>query len=216
VAIAGSLRFPRLNQLIQRVFPDRFEHPEARFAFRTLVLDEQGVVDERRDHVEGGQGDRGTGGQAFSVLPVCPPVHLSVSLLPPCPPVPLSPYVLCRVQREAAGEDGEAAEEELFFRGEEVVAPGDRVAQGLLAEWEVAGTGGEELEAAGEAGSQRLRGEDFDAGGGQLDRQRQPVEAGADLGDGGRVGFGQGEGRVGRADAGEEERDRRSRRHLRR
>src|SRR5690242_20588192 len=42
-----------------------------------------------------------------------------------------------RRQVEAAGEDGQLAEGGLFTRGEEAVAPGERMSQGLLARREV-------------------------------------------------------------------------------
>ena len=53
-----------------------------------------------------------------------------------------------RLQREAAGEDGEAAEEGLLLRGEEVVAPGDGVAHRLVAGGLVARAAGEQLQGA--------------------------------------------------------------------
>ena len=52
---------------------------------------------------------------------------------------------------------------------------------------QVARAAGEQRQAAGEAGQQRRGREELDPGGGQLDRQRQPVEAGADRGDRRRV-----------------------------
>ncbi len=99
----------------------------------------------------------------------------------------------------------------MLFREEEVVGPGDGVAEGLLAAGEIAGAGSQELETAGETGSEGLGREDLDTGGGELNGEGETVEAGADLGDGGGVGLGQGEGWIGRADAGEEEGNRRGR-----
>ena len=51
---------------------------------------------------------------------------------------------LGRLQREAAGEDGQPAEQSLFGRGEQVVAPGDRVAHRLQPRRQVAGAAGQE------------------------------------------------------------------------
>ncbi len=75
-------------------------------------------------------------------------------------------------------------------RVEQVVAPVDRAAQGLLAARDVARAGAEEVEPAREAVEDRGGGEDLDAGGGELDRERQAVEARADLLDQPLVGVG--------------------------
>ena len=108
----------------------------------------------------GGQGDRGTEREKDGVvLSVYPSVRLSVSpILSPCPPVPLSPCDgLRRLQREAAGEDGEAAEEGLLVGGQEVVAPGDRVAHGALARGAVARPAGQQRQAVVQAGQEGRR-----------------------------------------------------------
>ena len=67
------------------------------------------------------------------------------------------------------------------------MAPGDRAAQGLLALWKIAGAARQQPEAVLEPAEHRLRGEDADAGRGQLDGKRQPVEPHADLCDRRRV-----------------------------
>ena len=97
------------------------------------------------------------------------------------------------VERAAAGEDGEAREERLLVRAEQVVAPVDRRAERLLAGGQVARAAGEEVEALLEPREQRLRREQLRARGRELDRERQPVEADADLGDRGRVRVREGE-----------------------
>ena len=66
---------------------------------------------------------------------------------------------------------------------EQVVAPVDRRAQRLLAGRQVARPGAEEVEALLEPGEQRLGREQLRASGRELDRERQAVEADADLGD---------------------------------
>ena len=67
--------------------------------------------------------------------------------------------------------------------GEQVVAPGDRVAHRLLPGGQVARAAGQQRQPPLQPGEQRRRREDLDARGGQLDGQRQAVQAAADLGD---------------------------------
>ena len=105
-------------------------------------------------------------------------------------------------------EDGEAREERLLVGAEQVVAPVDRRAERLLARGQVARAAGEEVEALLEPGEQRLRGEQLGARGGELDREREAVEADADLGDRGRVRVRHGEVGLDGAGALDEERDR--------
>ncbi len=105
-------------------------------------------------------------------------------------------------------EDGEAREERLLVGAEQVVAPVDRRAERLLARGQVAWAAGEEVEALLEPGEQRLRREQLRAGGGELDREREAVEADADLGDRGRVRVRHGEVGLDGAGAFDEERDR--------
>ena len=62
-----------------------------------------------------------------------------------------------RVQVAAAGEDAQPAEHPLRLGLEQVVAPGDRVAQGLLAGGGRATAGRSEVEASLEPRQQRLR-----------------------------------------------------------
>ncbi len=50
---------------------------------------------------------------------------------------------ICRLKRPAAPENAQLAEESLLIRGEQVVAPGDGVAQGLLAWREINGATGQ-------------------------------------------------------------------------
>ena len=85
--------------------------------------------------------------------------------------------------REAAREDAQPPEERSLLLVEQVVAPGDRRVEGLLAGGEVGGAALQQREAALEPLEQRLRLEDAHARGGELDRERQPVEPRADGGD---------------------------------
>ena len=87
------------------------------------------------------------------------------------------------VERATAGEHGQACEEILLGRREQVVAPGDRGAQRPLPLGGRAGAAGEQWQSLLEPLEQHRRRERLDARGSQLDRERQTVEAPADLGD---------------------------------
>ena len=100
------------------------------------------------------------------------------------------------VQSEAPDEDAEAREERLLLSAEEVVAPLDRGAQRPVPLGQAgAGLGLQELEPRAEALEDVSRREQLDPGGGELERQREPVQADAELGD--RVGVQLGELEVG-------------------
>ena len=87
------------------------------------------------------------------------------------------------LERAPAGEDGEAAEERALGLGEEIEAPVDERAEGLLAWDGGAAAGGEKVKAVVEPLDDLLEGEDADAGGGELDGERDAVEPPADLRD---------------------------------
>ena len=91
------------------------------------------------------------------------------------------------VDRPAAGEDREPREERLLGAGEQTVAPVERGAERLLALRQVAGAFGEQLERRCRAGEQSRPARAAGPGGGELDRERQPVEPAADLGHGART-----------------------------
>ena len=95
-------------------------------------------------------------------------------------------------------------------RGEQVVAPGDRVAQRALPGGQVARSAGKERKALLEAGQKRRRRKQANTRRGQLDRQGQAVETTADLGHRGDVLCGQGKPGLRRLRPGDEERDRRN------
>src|SRR5207249_4629409 len=90
--------------------------------------------------------------------------------------------VFGRLRRAAAREDGERTEEAPLLFWEEVVRPLDRGAQRLLARVGVASSL-EEVEALGEPLEDLGRGERPRARCGELDRERERVEAGAELRD---------------------------------
>jgi PAS domain S-box-containing protein len=121
---------------------------------------------------------------------------------------PLLPsHGLRRFQAEAADEDGEPAEEALLRSAEQVVAPGDGAAQGALARGEVARADAQGLQPLVEQPDEGLRGESGHPRRGELDGERQAVEAATDLGDGGGIVLSQGKCRIDSAGALHEEGD---------
>jgi hypothetical protein len=99
---------------------------------------------------------------------------------------PLHP--LGGLQREPAGEHGQTAEEALLGVAQQVVAPGDGVAQGLVTGRRIARAAGQQAQAMAHQRQHRGGGEEGAAGGCQLDGQREPVELTADFGHGGDIG----------------------------
>src|SRR5262249_11842102 len=97
-------------ELLQRELANRVEHQEPWLPVRLLVLPQQALVYKR----------------AQAVQQVQPQIPSRVD------------HRLDRLKRAAADEDCEPPEELLFFRGEEVVAPGDRGTQGLMPAGEIA------------------------------------------------------------------------------
>jgi hypothetical protein len=96
-----------------------------------------------------------------------------------------------RLERPAPGEHRQPGEQPSPGGVEQVVAPGDGVAEGPLAFWEGPGPGGEDGEALLEPGQHLLGRQDLGPGCCQLDGQRQAVQPGGDLGHGRGVLFGQ-------------------------
>ena len=90
--------------------------------------------------------------------------------------------LLGRLEDPAAAEDAEPDEQALFLVVEQLVAPLDRRPQRLLALGQVAPAGGEERQPVLQPAEQLVRLEHLHPGGRQLDRERQAVEAAADLG----------------------------------
>ena len=90
------------------------------------------------------------------------------------------------VERRAAAEHRQPREERLLVVAEQVVAPGDRRPQRGVALVGVAAAL-EEIEPLPDPLEQLLRAEQLDPRGGELDREREPVEAADQLVDGRRV-----------------------------
>ncbi|HEX5506478.1 MAG TPA: hypothetical protein VFW96_27925, partial [Thermomicrobiales bacterium] len=113
-------------------------------------------------------------------------------------PLPEGPFVLRTsyfradgfggLDGAAAREDGQAPEEGALVLVQQGLAPGDRGAEGPLARGEVGRAAGQHRQPARQPGEQRRRRQQRHARGGELERQRQAVQPGADRGDGARVG----------------------------
>jgi hypothetical protein len=94
------------------------------------------------------------------------------------------------IEREAAPEDREPAEERFFRWPEEVMAPLDRVPERLMPRRHVLRAADEQARSfCLEKGQELPRRQEARSAGGQLDRERKPVQSDADLCDCGRVVF---------------------------
>ena len=152
---AGALELAGRVELLERVLADRLEHPEARLAVGVLAQpQQQALLDERVEVFEG----------------VARAVRVADGR--------------GRLEPEAADEDGQAPEQRLLPLEQQVVAPGDRVAQRPLALVGVLGAAGQQGQPLVEPAQERLRRERAHPRRGQLDRERQAVEPAADLRDG--------------------------------
>jgi len=99
-------------------------------------------------------------------------------------------------KRHPSNKDTEVAEERLLISGEQVVTPFDRVGHRPEPGRLVPGPAGEQGQPLLQPGQDDRRSEQVAAGGGQLDGQGQPVQAGANLGNGWRGRLGQRDARV--------------------
>ncbi len=109
----------------------------------------------------------------------------------------LGAHGLGGLQREAAREDRQPAEQDALRLGQQVVTPVDGGAQRLVPRDGRAAAGGQQREAVVQAGGDLLHRKHLHAGGGQFDRQRDAVQALADLHHVRRVLLGEGKAGVG-------------------
>ena len=93
---------------------------------------------------------------------------------------------LGRIDREAAGEDGQSSEQPLLLVVEQAVAPLDRRLQGLLPGERPPAPTGQEAEPVVEPGGDAFGAHHAHPGRGQLDAEREAVEPTADAGHRGR------------------------------
>ncbi len=149
-------------EAFERVLADRIEHGEARFAIRKLSWPHQTLVAERRQAV-----------QRVKILVILRNADSFGSLDGP-----------------ATNKDRQACEELLLSVRKKVVAPVDGRPQRLMPFVVVAGTARQHAERVAQPLEQRLRRGELATRRRQFYRQRQPVEAGADLSHRGRVRVG--------------------------
>src|SRR5829696_3096015 len=128
--------------------------PETRSTFCTRLWSTSAVIPSST----GGEAERREGGTSRT------PARLSSS------------NRSCRLDGEVADENCQPSEQLLFVRSEQVVAPGDRVTHRALAVGEIPRTTGEQAQPFGEVGQEGRWREDVQAGGGELDCERQTVK----------------------------------------
>jgi hypothetical protein len=144
-----------LAEVLSRVLADRAKHREPRLARIVLALAQETAIDERGDSLERVK------------------LELAVG----------SRDTLGRLQGGAAHENGQARVQTAFLVGEEVVAPGDRLAESALAGRHVRASCSRKLEAALEAAEQRRGRQHLAPRSRELDGKGKPVEPLADLRD---------------------------------
>ena len=147
------------DELLACELANRLHHPHAGFPVGLLAQLQQALVHQRVDAVEDVDAE----------------ILLRVG------------DRLGRLERAAADKDRQSAEEALFGLTEQVVAPRNRAAQRLLSSGQIPGAAGEDLQPAFHPAEHRRRRQCLHTCRRQLDGQRQPVEAVADLGDEARV-----------------------------
>ncbi len=85
------------------------------------------------------------------------------------------------VEAAAVDEHGQASKQASLVLVEQVVAPGDRRSEGLLALLEITSAAGQHAQPLVQAAEQGLRREHNDSRGRELEREREPIDASADL-----------------------------------
>ena len=168
-------------ELIERERAQRLEQPVVLLAARSFVRDHEVLVDQPAHNVEHTH--------RFDVA------HRRRDHLG-------------RLHRKGSGEDAEATEHDLLVLVQPVVAPFHRRGEGLLAREDGAGAAREEMEAIVELEGDALGGHLATTSGGELQRERDAIEAMADLRDRRGVRIGDHERRAGAARAIDEQADR--------
>src|SRR5882672_588253 len=167
VTAAKGIRLARVDELLTRVLADRLEHRVPRRPASVLHHHER-LVDEVCEKLEDGL--------AFNSIAAADGLGC--------------------LERAATDKDGQPAKEEALAFGEEVIAPVDEPAKRLLARDGVSAAAGEEAEPVIEPFGDLGDRENSYAGGRELERQRDAVQAAADSYHVGRVLFGKRELRL--------------------
>ncbi|HEX9133940.1 MAG TPA: hypothetical protein VF844_16735, partial [Ktedonobacteraceae bacterium] len=145
-------------EMLAGILADRLQHAEARLSTRALLGVHQALVQELCHLLEG---------RSLLLTPHAGSSREADRLHP--------------LQGEPTHKDREASEELLFACLQEVVAPGNGVAQRLLARGQVTGPPAEQRQTVREPCQQRRGSQQREACGGQLQGERQPVQALAEL-----------------------------------
>lgn len=170
VAFPRGRLFPTARELLRRVLAHRLQQEAPGLTAPNLFHAEQVVALERRDALQ----------------------HVEVAS------VGRGAHRLDRREVAAPGKHRQAAEQRLLRRREQVVTPGEGRAQRALPRRQIERPTGQELQPSLQARQQRVRRRDPDAGGGQLQRERQSVHPPADRRHRRGVPFGENEIRLDR------------------
>ncbi len=146
-------------QLFQSVLANGLQHHESGFTPRRLDLLHQALVHHRRHAVEQVQAQI-----AFGIA-----------------------HRFHAFQRASAHEHRQSSEELLLGGIQQIVAPIDGSAKGLLPQRQVSGSARQQVQSARQACPHGRRRKNLDPGGGQFDGERQTIEPDTDVGDVGRV-----------------------------
>ena len=152
VGIPRHLLLAALGQPLGGEFAHRLQHPEPRLVARTFFRPQQAVLAQ--------------------------PLHQPHDVQP----ATRIDHRLGGFQREPARKGRQPPEHGLFLGVEQVMAPGDRVAQGALPRRSVAGPSRQERQALLQPGQERFGGKQADPRRRKLDRQWETVETPANLG----------------------------------
>ncbi len=161
-AAAQDVGFAGAVELRKPELPNGLEHPEPVLVLVARHPDHQALVDQRQHALQVIN---------FAVMPVGITSRETKDLRR-------------RAERKRPAEDRETPEDDLLLRRQQVVAPLDGAAHRSLPRWHIARSTGEHREPVVQPREQRFAGEDPDLRRGQLYGKGQPIQPGADRGDG--------------------------------
>src|SRR5579864_5136094 len=151
--LSHGLQFSTGAEHLQSILADRFQHEQAWSLWVLFGSGEQVFVQQGGDLVQ----------YRFALT------------------AKLSIHLLDCLQGSTPHEDREHTEQPLFLDRQEGIRPGQGVAQGVLASGQIPRSSGQNGQAMREALRECRQRQELEAGGGQLKRQGQPIQAPADL-----------------------------------
>src|SRR5258708_36751676 len=158
---ANGRHFSACRQALQPILPDGLQHQQAWAPPLPPRLQDETLIDKGST----------------------PPQHIQRLL------ALISANKRSRLKSTTTDKDGKPPEEALLLGRQQVVAPLESIAQGLLATGQIPCTSLQNRKTTGEASGQGLRRQELDACCRQFDSQRQAVQADADLGDRSGIGL---------------------------